>query len=160
MVERRRALDRAEAGLVASAAGHAPTPAQLAAATGLSVDAVVTAQSAGLAPVSLDEPVLPDGSSLASVVADPEAADPELRALEHEQSELLLAALEHLPERQRRVVSRQWGIGVTPRSNAQLAAELELSRRRTQTIGQDALHELRAALEPSARAVEHSARNE
>ena len=86
VVERRRAIDRAEAELAAAAAGRAPTAAQIAAATGLSVEAVLDARSAGLAPLSLDEPVLPDGSSLASVVADPEAADPELNVLEHEQT--------------------------------------------------------------------------
>ena len=149
VVERRRAIDRAEAGLAAAAAGRAPTPAQLGSATGLSVAAVLDARSAGLAPISLDEPVLPDGSSLASVVADPEAADPELKVLEHEQTELLNAAIEDLPERQRRVIGRRWGVGATPRSNAEVAAELELSPRRTQTIGQDALYELRAALEPA-----------
>lgn len=148
VVERRRAIDRVEARLAAEAAGRAPTPAQLAAATGLSVAAVLNARSAGLAPISLDELVLPDGSSLAGVVADPEAGDPELNALEHEQAELLKAALENLPERKRRIVNRRWGIGGAPMSNAELATKLELSPRRTQTIGQDALYELRAALEP------------
>ena len=149
VVERRRAIDRAEARLAAAAAGRPATPVQLAAATGLSVDAVENARSAGLAPISLDEPLLPDGSSLASVVADPEAADPELNALEHEQTELLNAALDDLPNRQRCMLDRRWGIGGEPVSNADLAAELELSPRRTQTIGHDALYKLRAALEPS-----------
>lgn len=147
VVERRRAIDRADARLTAAASGRAPTPTQLAAATGLSVAAVLEARSAGLAPISLDEPVLADGSSLESLVADPTASDPELEALEHEQAELLNAALEKLPERQRRVVSRLWGLGGAPDSTAALAAELRLSPRRTQTIGRDALYELRAALE-------------
>lgn len=147
IVERRRALHRAEAEFAAAAAGRAPTPAQLAAATGLSVAAVLRARSAGQAPISLDEPVLPDGSPLASVIADPQAVDPELKALECEQRELLNTAIENLPERQRRVIGRRWGMGAAQRSNAEVAAELDLSPRRTQTIGQDALYELRAALE-------------
>lgn len=146
VVERRRAIDRAEAKLTA-AAGDAPTPTQLAAATGLSVAAVLEARSAGLTPISLDEPVLPDGSSLESLIADPAAADPELDALDHNRAELLNAALEKLQERQRQVVSRQWGLNGAPDSTAALAAELGLSPRRTQTIGRDALYELRAALE-------------
>ena len=89
VVQRRRAIDEAEALLAAEGAGRPPTPVQLAAATGMSVAAVLNARSVGLGPVSLDEPVLPDGSSLASIVADPKAADPELSALEHEQAELL-----------------------------------------------------------------------
>ncbi|MEX2023592.1 MAG: sigma-70 family RNA polymerase sigma factor [Thermoleophilaceae bacterium] len=147
MVERRRAIARAEERLAAEAAGRAPTAAQLAADTGLSVAAVVDARSAGLAAVSLDEPILPDGSSLAGVVADPEAGDPQLTAIEHEQAELLRAALEKLPERQRRILSLRWGIGGAAMSNVELATELEVSPRRAQTIGRDALYELRAALE-------------
>lgn len=149
MVERRRAIARAEARLAAEASGRLPTPDQLAADTGLSLAAVVDARSAGLEPLSLDEPVLPDGSSLAAVVADPGAGDPALTAIEHEETEQLRAALEHLPERQRRIVSLRWGIGRAPMSNVEVATELELSPHRAQAIGRDALYELRAALEPT-----------
>ena len=76
IVQRRRAIDDAEARLAAEAAGRPPTALELAAATGLSVGAVLNARSAGLAPVSLDAPVLPDGSSLATVVADPQQPTP------------------------------------------------------------------------------------
>jgi len=148
IVQRRRAIDDAEARLAAEAAGRPATPVQLAAATGLSIDAVENARSAGLAPVSLDEPLLPDGSSLANVVADSTAADPERSALEHEQTELLTAALDELPNRQRYILNHRWGISGEPVTIADLAAELDLSPRRTQTIGRDALYELRAALEP------------
>ena len=146
IVQRRRAIDDAEARLAAEAAGRPPTPPELAAATGLSVGAVLNARSAGLAPVSLDAPVLPDGSSLATVVADPAAVDPELRALEHERAEVLEEALENLPTRQRYIVNRRWGIDGAPMSNAALATDLRLSQHRTQTIGRDALYELRQTL--------------
>ena len=147
MVERRRAIARAEARLAAEASGDRPTPAELAAETGLSVAAVADARSAGLAPISLDQPIRPDGSSLESVMADPDSGDPELTAIEHEQAEMLRAALDKLPERQRRVVTLRWGIGEPPLTNAEIATELELSPRRAQAIGADALYELRAALE-------------
>lgn len=149
MVDRRRAIARAGARLAANASGHPPTPAQLAADTGLSVAAVVDARSAGLAPISLDQPICPDGSSLESVLADPEAGDPELTAIEHEQAELLRAALGRLPARQRRIVTLRWGIGGDPLTNAEIATELKLSPRRAQEIGKDALYELRATLEPA-----------
>ena len=149
VVQRRRAIDAAEARLTAEAAGRPATPMQLAVATGLSVDAVENARSAALALISLDEPLLPDGSSLASVVADSKAADPELSALDHEQTELLKAALDELPNRQRYILNHRWGIGGEPVSIADLAAELDLSPRRTQTIGRDALYELKAALGPA-----------
>ena len=149
VVERRRAIDRVAATLTAAAAGRPPTPTQVASATGLSAAAVLEARSAALAPVSLDGPVLPDGSPLGSLLADPAASDPELEALGHEQAELLNAALERLPERQRRVVSRRWGLDGAPQSNADVAADLHLSPRRTQTIAHDALYELRATLDPA-----------
>jgi len=145
-VQRRRAIDDAETRLAAQAAGRPPTPGELATATGLSPAAVLNARTAALAPVSLDQPILPDGSSLASVVADPAAADPELKALEHEQSQLLQAALEDLPNKQRYIVNRRWGIGGAPMSTAELASELELSSRRTQTLGRDALYALERSL--------------
>ena len=150
MVDRRRAIARAGARLAANASGRPPTPAQLAADTGLSVAAVVDARSAGLAPISLDQPIHVDGSSLESVLADPEAGDPELTAIEHEQAELLRAALGRLPERQRRIVTLRWGIGRDPLTNAEIATELKLSPRRAQEIGRDALSELRATLEPAS----------
>lgn len=147
LVERHRAVARAEARLAAESSGRAPTSSQLAAATGLPVAVVVEARSERRAPISLDEP-RPGGFSLGSVVADPAASDPELAAIEHEQAELLRAALGRLPERQRRIVSLHWGIDGPPLTNAEIATELDLSPRRAQRIGTDALYELRAALEP------------
>ena len=149
MVERRRAIARAEARLAAEASGHRPSTAQVAADTGLSVAAVVDARSAELAPISLDQSIRPDGCSLETVIADSGVGDPELTAIEHEQAELLAAALEKLPERQRRILTLRWGIGGPPLTNTEIAAELELSPRRAQEIGSDALYELRATLEPA-----------
>jgi DNA-directed RNA polymerase sigma subunit (sigma70/sigma32) len=146
VVERRRALERAEACL--AAAGKRPTPADLADGTGLSVAAVMEARAATQMPLSLDEPVLPDGSPLESVIADPVATDPALATIDDEQHELLERALTRLPERQRRVVSAQWGLNGTPeRSATDVARELHLSPRRTQTIARDALDALRDELE-------------
>lgn len=149
IVERRRALDRTEADLLASGKSHTVT--DLAAATGLSVSAVLEAQASSHTPLSLDQPVLPDGSTLAALVADPAVSDPALQAIAHEQAEVLALALAQLSERQRRVVSARWGLGgKKPASGTELAAELGLSPRRTQAIGQEALFELRKALEPVA----------
>lgn len=146
IVERRRTIEQAEARLVAAAGGRTPSPEEIAIATGLSVRSVKDARSASIATVSLDEPVLPDGSPLAGLVADPRAVDPELRLLEQEQTRLLAGALADLPERQRRIVRSRWGIGEAPTPNGALAAKLALSPRRTQTICRDALYDLRDAL--------------
>jgi RNA polymerase sigma factor (sigma-70 family) len=146
IVERRRALDRAEATL--AAAGARPTPGDLAVATGLSVAAVLEARAAPQAPISLDEPVLPDGSALESVVADVTAADPLAATLDHEQQQAFERALASLSDRQRRIVAARWGVGGSPMvSLATMADVLAVSPRRAQTIGRDALYELRAALE-------------
>jgi RNA polymerase primary sigma factor len=147
VVERRRALAQAEARL--NAGGRRPTVADLAAATGLSVSAVIEARSATQAPVSLDEPLLAHGAPLEMLVADPSVSDPEVEIIEHEQRELLVRALAELPDRQRLVVIAQLGLDrKEPASAVELAAELSLSPRRTQTLGQDALYALREALEP------------
>ena len=147
VVERRRALDRSERRLAARNNGRTPTYAELAEETGLPVSAVVEARAAGLTPVSLDETVSPDGSSLASLVADPSATDPERAALAHERRRIGAAALDTLPDRQRLVVRRRWGLDGEPSRCTELAKELGLSPRRTQTIGADGLRELRRKIE-------------
>ena len=147
IVDRRRALDQAEAELSAAAAGQTPTPAELAAATGLPLAAVAAVRAAAVAPVSLDEPVLADGGSLATLIADPEAADPERPLLEDEQATMLNDALQHLTARERQVLALRFGVGAESRSNQAAARLLNLSPRRTQTIKRDALHRLRRALE-------------
>jgi RNA polymerase primary sigma factor len=149
-VERRRAIERAEARLAAASAGRTPTTAEIAALTGLPVQTIRAVRSAQLEPVSLDEPVLADGSPLTGVIADPHAADPEVITLEHERTRQLAAALADLSERQRQVVSCKWGIGRNAMANGVLATKLELSPRRAQTIGRDALYELRNTLDPAA----------
>ena len=148
IVERRRALDRTEARL--EAAGTRPTLAELAAATGLSLEAAVEARAATQAPLSLDAPVLPDGSALEALVADPVVEDPQAKTLAREGRACLRSALARLPSRQRRVVEARWGVGGTA-SAAEVARELGLSSRRAQALGQEALYTLRDELEPVLR---------
>jgi RNA polymerase primary sigma factor len=146
IVERRRLIERAEAALVA-AQGRPPTPRELGEATGLSAAAVAETRAIAAAVVSLDQPVLPDGSTLETVVADWSALDPENEAVEHEQAQLVDEAVADLPPRQRNIVSRHFGIGCTPEEMAELASELHLSQQRTRTIERDALYALRDRLE-------------
>lgn len=147
IVERRRALEQAEAKLSAAAGGRTPTPAELAAWTGLPLSAVAAARATAVAPVSLDAPVLPDGGSLANLVADPDAADPERQLLEEERTTSLKEALESLTERERQVVAWRYGVGAEPASSTEAAGRLGLSARRTQTIQRDALYRLRRELQ-------------
>ena len=149
VVERRRAIERLSAQLTAAANGRPPTPTQLAAATGLSVEAVLDARAAVRVPISLDARRRADGSALARAFTDHASDDPERRALASERRRQLDAAVASLPERQRRVVSRRWGLDGAPQPAVELAEELELSSRRTQTLTADALRELRTLLEPA-----------
>jgi RNA polymerase sigma factor (sigma-70 family) len=146
VVERRRVIERAEARLTA-ARGRPPTTGELAAATGLSRATIVETRNAAASPVSLDQPVLPDGSTLETVVADTHALDPEVEAVEHEEAERVDAAVADLPARQREIVMRHFGIGGRPEEMAQVASALHLSQQRTRTIERDALYALRERLE-------------
>jgi RNA polymerase sigma factor (sigma-70 family) len=148
VVERRRLLDRAEARLTA-ANGRTPTPAELAAATALSLDAVLDTRTAAIMPMSLDEPATPDGSPLEELVADPTASDPEREALATDAEERIRRAVARLSPRQRQIVSRHFGLDGHEVNLPTLAAELHLSERRTRTIEHDALHRLADVLEPA-----------
>ena len=149
IVEQRRALERAEARLSAAAGGRAPTPAQLAEATGLPLAAVAAARAAAVAPISLDEPVLADGGPLANVIADPDSADPVTRVLDEEQLTSMANAMRGLSERERQVVAWRYGLDEEPTSIADAAERLAVSPRRAQTIQRDALYRLRRVLEAS-----------
>lgn len=147
VVERRRMLARTESSLTAAANGRTPTPAELAAATGLSLAAVLEARTAAINPVSFDDPTLADGPTLESVVGDCNALDPELETLEREEATLLEAAVERLPTRQGQVVRRHFGLDRPAEPIGDVATELHLSPQRARAIERDALFELRATLE-------------
>jgi RNA polymerase primary sigma factor len=149
IVERRRALDRVASQLMQ--AGLHPTPADLAAATGLSVQAVLEASAVAEAPLSLDEPAARSEATLESFVADTAAADPPAHLLRREQRALLESAIGRLKPRERRLVEERWGVnGSSGTAVAEVARELHVSPRRAQTIGRDALARLRADLRRSA----------
>jgi RNA polymerase primary sigma factor len=146
VVERRRAIERAEAQL-AAIEGHSPSTHEVAAALGLPDSAVFETRDLSGVPISLDQSLLPDGSPLETIVADGAAVDPAVEAVEHEQAELVDAAVAALPERQRDVVSRHFGLGRTPQEISDVAAALHLSQQRTRAIERDALFALRNRLE-------------
>lgn len=147
VVERRRAIDRVESALT-GATGRTPTPLEVAAAAGLSPAAVIEARTLAATFVSLDQPFLPDGSTLESVIADTSAVDPEAETVEHEKQQLVDDAVAHLPARQREIVSRHFGLDRSPEQIAEVAAELHLSQQRARAIERDALYTLRDRLDP------------
>ena len=147
VVERRRAIERAEASL-RNATGRTPTAAELGAVTGLSPAAVIAARTIGTTPVSLDQPVLEDGSTLEALVGDSSAPDPEKETVEHEDTEAVDAAVGALPSRQRAVVTKHFGFGCEPQQIAEVAAELHVSQQRARAIERAALYALRERLDP------------
>lgn len=146
IVERRRAIERAEARFVASHCRR-PTDLELAVATGLPAALVAEARNVAATPISLDQPVLPDGSTLETLVVDSTAADPELEVIETEEAIRVDDAVQHLPTRQREIVSRHFGLGRPSEQIPQLAADLHLSQQRTRTIERAALSHLRDELD-------------
>jgi RNA polymerase sigma factor (sigma-70 family) len=147
IVARRRSIERATTDL-RSSTGRAPTPAEVATATGLSEEAVVAARGLGLPPLSLDEPTLEDGSTLGSFVADGATPDPESATVAHEELHAIDHAVDTLPERQRTVVTRHFGFGCEPQDIAELAESLHVSQQRVRAIERDALYALQNELEP------------
>jgi RNA polymerase primary sigma factor len=148
IVERRRAIDRADAELRA-ATGRAPTPAELAAVVGLSPADVVATRSVGTPPASLDQAVLEDGSPLEAFVADRAARDPIDETVEHEEAQEVDGAVALLPPRQRELVSRHFGLGREAQELAEVAHTLHVSQQRARAIERDALYTLRTRLEPA-----------
>jgi RNA polymerase primary sigma factor len=159
IVERRRAVERAEARL-AAAEGHVPTARQVAAALGLPQSVVLELHGVPGVSVSLDQGILADGTTLEAVVADAAAPDPELEAIEREQTDLVDAALAALPQRQREIVSRHFGLGRTPEEIADVANALHLSQQRTRAIERDALYALRDRLETNSQSSSNTLRRQ
>ena len=148
VVERRRAIDRADAALRA-ATGRSPTPAELAGAVGLSPDDVVATRNVGTTPVSLDQAVLDDGSPLEEFVADGAARDPIDETVKREEARAVDGAVALLPPRQRELVSRHFGLGREAQELAEVAHTLHVSQQRARAIERDALYKLRTRLEPT-----------
>jgi RNA polymerase primary sigma factor len=145
VVERRRMLARTQARLT-SESGRTPTTAELAAATGLSPLSIHDARTAAIAATSLDAPVARDGSTLANLIADSTAADPESAVLSAAEAHLVRNAVARLAPRSREIVSRHFGLDGGETGVATVALDLHLSERRTRTIECDALHQLASEL--------------
>jgi RNA polymerase sigma factor (sigma-70 family) len=146
IVERRRAVARAEDRLVRRD-GSAPSATKLAEETGLTADVVRDTRAVGPNVVSLDQVILPDGSTLEALIEDSASPDPVADAVEREETDLVDRAVAELPERQREVVCRHFGVGREPEELAQVAADLHVSQQRARAIERDALFTLRDRLE-------------
>ena len=123
-----------------------PTDGEVAEILGWNVDRVKEVKSAIPEATSLNEPLSSDegSSELGDFVEDEResgAADEVVRELE---TSRLMGAVERLPERQRRVLVRRYGLdGEKPATLANLSEELEVTRERVRQLQREAERALR-----------------
>jgi RNA polymerase primary sigma factor len=142
IVERERKVARAEAKLVA-ALGRPPTDHELASAARLSPARLREVREAARTVVSLDRPVGEDAVSLGSVILGAHEDEAFASAALSARDDALRCALARLPDRQRDVLVRRYGIGRdAPQTLEQIARELGLSRERIRQVEDDGLHAL------------------
>jgi RNA polymerase primary sigma factor len=96
-------------------------------------------------PVSLETPIGEGDSSVADLIPDLGADQPELETANRARSSELLEALAKLQPRQRRVVIERFGLdGVRPRTLEEVGANLGITRERVRQLEARALRELRS----------------
>jgi RNA polymerase sigma factor (sigma-70 family) len=147
VIERRRAVERVDAA-VQAATGRIPTPAEIATVTGLDAATVIAVRTVGGPLLSLDQPLSEDGASLETTIADDLAHDPESATVRHDEEAAVDSAVADLPQKQRVVVERHFGLGCPAEQIGEVAAELHVSQQRVRAIERDALYALRDRLDP------------
>ncbi|MGE5689054.1 MAG: sigma-70 family RNA polymerase sigma factor [Pseudomonadota bacterium] len=140
VADRERRLARVETQLAAKL-GRPPSDAELAEAAGLTLRAVRGVRAAARTVTSLDQPLGEDDATVGDMVAADDAEPLEdlyvsLRA------ERLRAAVSSLPDLERRVLERRYGLGRSPATVADVARELELSPARVRSVEKGALQRL------------------
>jgi len=96
-------------------------------------------------PVSLETPIGEGDSSVADLIPDLNADQPEEETADRARSTELLDALAKLQPRQRRVVVERFGLdGVRPRTLEEVGTNLGITRERVRQLEARALRELRA----------------
>jgi RNA polymerase primary sigma factor len=140
--ERRHKLALA-ARTLAPALGREPSLEELAEATGLPLGHVRQALDCAEASSSLNQAVSPDGETeLADFLADPASADPVEEAERSLLRQTVRRRLEGLPDRERLIVERRFGLECEPQSLETVASELGLTRERVRQLQVQALKRL------------------
>jgi RNA polymerase primary sigma factor len=122
-----------------------PSLDEIAAETGFKPERIQELLELVLDPVSLETPIGDGDSSVADLIPDLNADQPETATADRARSSELLDALEQLQPRQRRVVIERFGLdGVRPRTLEEVGANLGITRERVRQLEARALRELRA----------------
>ena len=125
-----------------------PTVPEIAARAQLPAKQVAQALLAETPVVSLDAPVGED-TPLGALVASPSGDSPEHRIVDDDLQQALAKSLDTLPERQRFVIERRFGLGnARAHTLEELAGELRISRERVRQIERQALLRLRREVSP------------
>jgi len=143
----RRAQDR-----IYRETGREPTPAELAARTGLPLEQVRRALEVVPQPISLDAPVHGagerDAGELGDLVVDHGSALPDEAVADRELSTETTRLLAELPEREAEIIRMRFGLGGgRQRTLEEIGARLSLSRERARQLERDALRKLRVVSE-------------
>jgi RNA polymerase primary sigma factor len=148
VVERLQRINRAERTLMLRLARE-PSNEEIATEAQLPLQQVLDVRSASRHPISLEEPVGDDGdTSFSDFLADDEAVDPADAVEGRLRCEVLQLGLEHLSDRDRRVLELRYGLdGHDPRTLDEIGGEFNLTRERIRQIEIEALRELAALRE-------------
>jgi RNA polymerase primary sigma factor len=142
ILDRERKLGRAEAELAARL-GRTATPAEVAEATGLSIEEVRAIKEGPRTVTSLDAPVGEDGDTTLGAVFAAQVGEAEDELEISLRSDALSRALERLDPRERSVLVLRYGLGgEEPQTLDQIAKSLGLTRERVRQIENDALQRL------------------
>jgi len=124
--------------------GREPTIAELAHEAGLSTRHVREALTTPSVTRSLDEPVGEDGAAFFELVRDEDGCDPLDEVERKLAAQEVRAAVEALPERERRIIVGRFGLRPfeEPETLEEIASELALTRERVRQVETAALRQL------------------
>jgi RNA polymerase primary sigma factor len=126
--------------------GREPTLEELAEAAGMEIQHAEEALAAVEATVSLNQQVGDDAGELGDLFADPESVDPAEVAGDTLRAKAVRDAVVNLPEAERIVVERRFGLGGEVMSLEAIGRELGVTRERVRQLEQSGLAKLASEL--------------
>jgi RNA polymerase primary sigma factor len=151
VVDIERKVDRAERDLVAAGEGRRPSDEEIARRAGVSLKQLVDVREVSRSVTSLDKPVGAEGDATLADILPGESPSADVEVTLDLEQDALARALDSLPERDRTVLQRRYGLGgAEPQSLAGVSRELGLTRERVRQIEAAALEHLAAQRELAA----------